>query len=183
MAYNIGGLTRKRLRNKIMESNTLNLFENIEQHGKQSLSAVEAQVIIALRIPVIQLWQPWASWVMEGWKLIETRTHNKFYWMLNKIVAIHACKKWDEDAVRLARPYLVDWQIRETEKFRGIRGMIIGKAKVIEYRELDKSDSVLALIDCEHTQRFGLILRQITKIKPIKFIGAQRQLYIDEAQL
>jgi len=28
-------------------------------------------------MPVITLWQPWASWVIEGRKRIETRTHDR----------------------------------------------------------------------------------------------------------
>lgn len=29
-------------------------------------------------IKCISMWQPWAWWVMRGWKTIETRTHNRF---------------------------------------------------------------------------------------------------------
>ena len=147
------------------------------------IGQVELQVIIAPRMPVIQLWQPWASWVMEGWKTIETRTHNNFVWMLNYKVAVHACGKWHKEAIEIARPYLTNEQIRKTEEFKSIRKKIIGTAIVEKYSRLNSEHSKRALIECENTKRYGLFLKDITKIEPIKFIGAQRQLYIDEAQL
>lgn len=132
-------------------------------------------------IPVIQLWQPWASWVIEGWKTVETRTHNNFAWMLNHKVAVHACQKWDNKAIGLAKEYLTDKQIKETEEFRNLRGKILGTAFVCNYFKLTKDYSKYALIDCEHTIRYGLILENIIKVEPIKFTGAQNQLYISEA--
>jgi hypothetical protein len=48
-------------------------------------------------IPIISLWQPWAQWVALGWKLIESRTHNRFKSLLTKRIGIHASAKWDAE--------------------------------------------------------------------------------------
>lgn len=45
--------------------------------------------------PVITLYQPWATWIMRGWKTIETRTHNRFACLDHKTILIHAGKITD----------------------------------------------------------------------------------------
>lgn len=43
----------------------------------------------------ISLWQPWASWVANNWKTIETRDHDKFKNLVGQRIAIHAAQKVD----------------------------------------------------------------------------------------
>lgn len=120
-----------------------------------------------LLTPVISLWQPWAQWVVLGWKPIETREHPRFETLAGKRIGIHAALKWDKTAIHVARPWLTDEQFHETmEMFRTSHhdgGKILGTVFVKEHRLLDPDDAPAALIECE-TLRYGLILTE-----PIKF--------------
>lgn len=59
--------------------------------------------------PVITLYQPWATWIVRGWKTIETRTHNKFACLIGKTILIHAGQKTDASAIN--NPYLTKEQL------------------------------------------------------------------------
>lgn len=124
-------------------------------------------------IPVITLWQPWASWIMMGWKTIETRTHSRFACLEGKTIGIHASLKWDNDANIRALYYISQAQKLKTEYFKSIKGAIIGTVFVRQHRLLNGLDSQQALIDCKKTQRYGLILDNINPIEPIKISGKQ----------
>jgi len=124
-------------------------------------------------IPVITLWQPWASWIMAGWKTIETRTHNRFAYLEGKTIGIHAGLKWDEEAAHLASQYISMEQVLATSDFISIKGRLLGTAFVKQHRVLNKEDSKQALIDCKETKRYGLILEKLTLIAPIKISGKQ----------
>lgn len=48
---------------------------------------------------VITLWQPWATWVVLGWKTIETRLHPRFASLAGQVIGIHAGLKFDDLAM------------------------------------------------------------------------------------
>lgn len=128
-------------------------------------------------IPCISLWMPWAQWVIWGWKPIETRTHDRFESLPGKRTGIHAAKKWDRQAIHIARPYLTDDQFHETlELFRVHHhdaGKVLGTVFVHEHRRLDPDDAKAALIECD-TIRYGLILRDPQKLAvPFPVTGRQ----------
>lgn len=139
----------------------------------------------AYLLPVITLWQPWASWIMLGWKTIETRTHTRFYCLTGKTIAIHAAKHWDKDAKRIAMPYLSEKQIVEhVEKanYMSIQGCILGTAVVKEFRKCFHDDAPKALIECD-TTRYGLILTDVHRIDPLYIKGRQGIWYVPQVTI
>jgi hypothetical protein len=132
-----------------------------------------------MKIPVITLWQPWASWIVLGLKTIETRTHPRFACLAGKRIYIHAGAKWDESALMLATPFLTPSQLLQTTNFYETRSAIIGSAIVSEFRELIGKDSKRACIDCTNTLRYGLILSDVKAIQNIPIKGKQGIWYYD----
>jgi len=130
------------------------------------------------KIPVITLWQPWASWISLGWKTIETRTHARFRKLKDGWVGIHAGLSWDKNALYAASNFLTDEQILESKEFKKTRGAIICVAHVSAFREMNEDDSYNALIECK-TKRFGLIFDQVKSIEEIKASGRQGIWYHD----
>ena len=131
------------------------------------------------RLPIISLWNPWAIWVGLGWKTIETRTHQRFKSLVGKTIGIHSAVKWDEDAIWVARPWLTDAQVRQTQNMLRIGGAICWTAFVLSFRELDPLDNAQALIDCTHVTRYGLFLRDVKQIELIPCRGKQGIWYHD----
>jgi len=109
--------------------------------------------------PVITLYQPWATWVVRGWKTIETRTHSRFSSLLGRTILIHAGMKTDLEAVN--NPYLLPEQISHKPE-EMVNGYILGSAAVVAFRELNTKDEPAALIECS-TLRYGLFLSDITQ--------------------
>lgn len=125
--------------------------------------------------PVITLYQPWATWVADGLKLIETRTHNKFSSLMGKTILIHAGKTTDKTA--LPNPYLNDREYSEP-----INGVILCGAYVKSFGKLSAIHSEQAMIDCDTVERFGLYLRDIEKFDhPIPVKGEMGIWYFDFA--
>lgn len=119
-------------------------------------------------LPVITLYQPWATWIMRGWKTIETRTHNRFGCLLGKHILIHAGMNTDADAIN--NPYLTKEQLLY-EPDEVVNGFLLGKVFVKSFGKLSSIHSQKALIDCGNTERFGLYLSEIEKFKdpiPVK---------------
>lgn len=106
--------------------------------------------------PVITLYQPWATWIMRGWKTIETRTHHRFASLLHRTVLIHAGQI--TDAAALQNPYLTKEQIIFNPD-EVINGAILGSVYVDACGWLcgDAYESKSALI--ETTNRYGLFLK------------------------
>lgn len=112
-------------------------------------------------LPVITLYQPWATWIMRGWKLIETRTHNHLQSLLNKTVLIHAGKTTDNSFYAVNNPYLTKEQLLHKPE-EMVNGFILGSAFVFSTRRLNRDDNSLALIECGgDVMRFGLFLQDI----------------------
>lgn len=128
-------------------------------------------------IPVITLYQPWATWIIRGWKPIETRTHNRFQCLNKKWILIHAGKTTDAQAIN--NPYLTKEQLLHNPD-EMINGFIIGGAFVHDFKPLDERHSKEALIDCASVQRFGLFLHKVYPlIEPIEINGEMGIWYFD----
>ncbi len=113
---------------------------------------------------VITLYQPWATWVIDGHKKIETRTHNRFKTLKGQRILIHAGKKYSAGgALQLFEG------IHIPESFP--RGVILGSVYVYKHDICSPDDNEYANIDCESIERFGLFLKDIEKFKepiPVK---------------
>ena len=131
---------------------------------------------------VITLWQPWATLIQWKWKTIETRTHDRFRNLVGETIGIHAGNYWDKHIYELAGPYLTDMQRSEIGMIKEVfdngheKGEIICTAEVDATGWLSPDDSQAALIECNcdwAPNRFGLFLKDIQPIKPIKATGHQ----------
>lgn len=127
-----------------------------------------------MELTCITLWQPWASWIALGWKSIETRTHPQFAHVVGKRIGIHAGKRWDDQAIGLASPWLSLAQQHMSEEFRAVRGALLCTNQVIAHSRLDDSHSKRSMIDCSRTRRFGLFLGEPKKlVVPLTLTGSQ----------
>lgn len=130
--------------------------------------------------PAITLYQPWATWIMRGWKTIETRTHNRFRCLKGQTVLIHAGKTFDSSEASIKNIFLSYQQLHGTRKENFEYGKILGSAKVVDFASLSKHDSGAALIDCEDTLRFGLFLSEVCYLpEPIPINGEMGIWYYD----
>jgi hypothetical protein len=130
-------------------------------------------------IPVISLWQPWAQWILWGWKTIETRLHPRFASLAGKNVGIHASVTWDKKAITIARRWLSDEQVARTyDELRrgGCPGSLIAIASISEHRLTNPSDAARALIECE-TPRYGLVITRAVAIDPPYRCKGQRGIW------
>jgi hypothetical protein len=114
----------------------------------------------------ISLWQPWASWVAWGWKPIETRTHARLQTLAGRRIVIHAAKRWDDNALRIASPYMSAERIADAQRRHYARGAFVATVLVVDHRALVAADSPRALIDCETVKRFGLELSDVRELRP-----------------
>ncbi len=129
--------------------------------------------------PVITLYQPWATWIMRGWKTIETRTHNRFKCLEHRFILIHAGMNTDNTPWSRNNPYLTEQQIYENPK-EMVNGYILGTAYVQAFSKLEGTASKRALIDCEIVDRWGLYLVGVRKFEePIKCNGSMGIWYYD----
>ena len=129
--------------------------------------------------PCITLYQPWAFWIMRGWKIIESRTHNRFACLKNRRILIHAGKKTDKSMLAIKNPYLTYEQICYKPE-EVINGHILGSVFVYDFQKLGKEHSKDSLIDCENTERWGLFLRNEIKFtNPIPVKGEMGIWYYD----
>ncbi|MEO8589436.1 MAG: hypothetical protein ABI432_08720 [Flavobacteriales bacterium] len=120
-----------------------------------------------VKLQVITLWQPWATWIALGFKTIETRTHGRFASLSETRIGIHAGHHWDEEAYALARAYMTDAQIGITESYKNVRGALVATAFVTEHRELRATDSRASLLWVGgEPKRFGLVLENVERLDP-----------------
>lgn len=121
-------------------------------------------------IPVITLKQPWASWVMEGLKLTETRTHKNFKTLEGKDFGIHAAQTYDLSDYVLKNPYLSQKKIKESLSYP--TGVILGMVHGKQFLKLSSYHEQGALIECQSVQRYGLRLINPVPFKdPIPYTG------------
>jgi hypothetical protein len=127
----------------------------------------------------ITLYQPWASWIALGWKIIETRTHPRFQSLEHQRIAIHAGLKYDRHALSVAGEYLNDEQFKQHAFNNGYRwphGVIVCTVYVWRHARCVSDDSAGALIECV-TPRYGLFLRDIEPLKPVVHCNGQRGIW------
>jgi hypothetical protein len=121
----------------------------------------------------ITLYRPWASWVIAGWKIIETRGHDRFRNLVGQRIAIHAGKVRDPHAVLLARRWLQTERCAGTAPHAGVAGAVIGTVQVVWARWLTPADDEFAMCPCDGS-RFGLVLRDPQVLKtPLYVPGHQ----------
>lgn len=122
------------------------------------------------KLAVITVHQPWAQWVIDGHKPIETRTHQRFKCLVGKTILIHSSQKFNDEGC-LYYHNSVGYK----------NGVILGAVYVKEFRELDKHDSEDANINCGSSiKRYGLILTDFEKFdEPIPAKGGQGIWYFD----
>ena len=116
---------------------------------------------------------------MRGWKTIETRTHNRFSCLNDKIILIHAGLKTDADARN--NPYLTQKQLLYNPD-EMVNGYILGSVHVNKIMSLNDDHSEAALINChtEYSCRFGLFLDSVKKFDtPIPVKGEMGIWYFD----
>ncbi len=130
-------------------------------------------------LPVITLYQPWATFIMNGWKKIETRTHSRFACLAGKRILIHAGNTVEEDQIRnqfIPKGGEFDRSILPT-------GAILGSAMCYDAYWLRKVHTEAAMIDCSTTQRFGLFLGEVDIFpEPIYVPGSMGIWYFDTEQ-
>ena len=130
-------------------------------------------------LPCITLHQPWAIWIMRGWKTIETRTHTRFKSLSGKYILIHAGQSTDSSNLTMCNPYLTKEQILYNPD-EVVNGFILGCVHVYGFGALDDRYSKRALIDCKTTLRYGLFLQDINLFaEPIPVKGELGIWYFD----
>ena len=134
----------------------------------------------------ITLWQPWASLIVMRLKTIETRTHNGFASLKGQRIGIHAGGTFDAHAADIIKdaldggfPFRLGNSMREVREYledshRWPKSSILCTAFVRDFRPCVPNDAHEALIECEHTKRWGLILGDIHEFpKPVHVRGHQ----------
>lgn len=120
-----------------------------------------------ITMPAITIKNPWATWIMKGWKVVETRTHNRFRGLDGKRILIHAGMGSDKKA--FDTPHLTPDQ---KEELLMPKGHILGSAMVYYTGLLLSCDSESALVDCSNSDLYGLCIDEIEIFeKPIPCKG------------
>jgi len=138
-----------------------------------------------VHLPVVTLIQPWATWIMLGWKTIESRTHNNFARLVGQRIGIHAGKKLIPylQHIPSIHPYLSNDQYSEARSWHADNshplGAIIATAMVQSSRRLYPQDSKAALFTITEPGLYGLFLTDVRDIKPIWMSGKQGIWYYD----
>lgn len=117
----------------------------------------------------ITLYQPWASWVAWGWKSIETRTHDRFRYLVGARIGIHAGPKWDYNAIREATPWLTEAQLDQHDRMMRDRlypmGALVATASVASVRDMSTYDSDSALC-LSHPTLCAMLLARVIRVAP-----------------
>jgi hypothetical protein len=123
----------------------------------------------------ITLYQPWATWIMLGWKTIETRTRDRFKSLKGQRIAIHAGKYFDVTAVEsLEKSGFKAKFDADFKKPEIIMSAVLCTAFVYEVGWLRADNSENAMIDCGGLDKFGLFLNDVKILKnPLHYKGSQ----------
>ena len=132
----------------------------------------------------ISLWRPWDLFVLLGWKMIETRTHERFKSLVGTRIAIHSAKKIDPHWRETAGQYLPILFLDLAERSMLEGGHVHGLVEVLMHRKLAAGDSSRALTDCGDGDRFGLDHSQLLET-PLEIRGRQGifNVYLSDADL
>jgi hypothetical protein len=125
----------------------------------------------------ITLWQPWATWVQRGWKTIEARRHTRFATLKGQRIAIHAARRVDEHAWRIAGPWLPRVAGDAWRTAPNILGAVICTVYVADARWLTAGDARAALCPCSRVgmcpHLFGLVFEDVIPMVPVYCPGHQ----------
>jgi len=133
-------------------------------------------------MPAVTLWQPWASWIARGLKTIETRGHNRFRALVGRRIAIHAGRTFDDEAARLAAPWLGAEQRERAAEGPFPLGCIVATAEIAQHRPLTRADSAAALCPCG-VGLFGLVLTDVLAVDPPVYCRGGRGVWYLSAQM
>ena len=138
-----------------------------------------------MKYPVITLWQPWAQFIANGWKTIETRTHHRFFGLKGRNILIHAGAKWDKNWIEHAEPWMDVNIFDQATQILKVEPQILCMAYVDNFGPLNQGHSSKALINCFPVplKRYGLFLSDIQRNEPIYIKGHQGIWYVDQSIL
>lgn len=140
-------------------------------------------------LPVISLWQPWASLIFTGDKKHETRAYRPPAKYIGQRIAIHAAKALPP-AISLGLHLVCEREWGGGERWRNVvpRGAIIGTVRLVQAYETDEPFINTSQIDriCGDWSpgRFAWLLKDIEPLaEPIPAKGKQGWWSIDAASL
>lgn len=119
---------------------------------------------------VITVRPPWAFWIADHLKTVETRRHDHFRGLVGERIAIHCGQRFDYAALGMAMPHRAFSSLIDSMMFRGAEsyGRIVCTATVQAHILLGTRDSKPAL--CDAAGLYGLVL------KDVRFVKDQRKL-------
>lgn len=131
---------------------------------------------------IITMYQPWASFVLYGWKTIETRRHSRFKSLVGKRIGIHAGLEfddyWRDTAEKYLSPERLEIMRNMLDDIKASKGKILCTVLVNEAMWLSGNDSKEALIDCSTGGRFGLFLGDMETIEPTILATGKQGIWI-----
>lgn len=128
------------------------------------------------RIRAITLYQPWASFIADGLKTIETRRHAGFASLEGQRIAIHAGKRFDKRAFGFF--YRDDERIKY-RRSNVVFGAVVCTALVKKHRKLTSADSEAACLGYPEGL-YGLVLTDVRKLEmPLPAKGSQGIWFFD----
>jgi hypothetical protein len=108
----------------------------------------------------ISIWQPWATWIAEGRKHIETRTWRTHY---RGPLLVCAAKRWD-------------WNFAGRSSYRF--GVAVAVVDLIDCRPMTPADADSALCDYQ-PGLYAWVLANIREITPFPVRGKQAIFEVD----
>lgn len=117
-----------------------------------------------MKIKALSLWQPWATWIAEGRKTIETRMWSTDY---RGPLLICAARKLDTDQM-------------DPDEAKGLPfGKALAVAQLVGCRPMTEADEPAAMCPCE-PGRFAWVLTDIQPIRePFAVRGRQKLFSVD----
>lgn len=142
---------------------------------------------LAERLPVISLWQPWASLIFTGDKKHETRAYRPPAKYIGRRIAIHAAKKAVQ-TLTLGLELLCEREFGSRGVWSLPRGAIIGTARLVQAYETDEpfvnTDQIDRICGDWSPGRFAWLLKDVEKLDaPLPAKGKQGWWQIDAAAL
>ena len=145
-----------------------------------------------LRVQTITLYEPWATFIVYGWKTIETRYHDRFRSLSGRWIGIHASKRSPElyGDILMASRFMCGrdaadaWNIFQEHGYRS--GEVVCVAKVGWANRLRGSEDEECHALCPTRGLFGLGLVDVRPLKqPVPVRGHQGVWHweIDEDEL
>jgi hypothetical protein len=116
----------------------------------------------------LSLWQPWADWILQGWKTIETRTWATHY---RGPLLICAARRYDSAAYagRFA-PNQCRWSLYEIKCRTGIA---VAVCRLVDCRPMAVQDERAACYEWE-AGRWAWLLEDVRPVNPFHVRGRQR---------